>query len=341
MIKGQTKTEAQYRAIPVDSSSTLKDFSFDRRKYFKKYILGEKVKDEESKAIVTGSLVDTLLFEKDQFDNRFYLSSCANPPTGNMLAFVNALIERQSLHPESSFEEIANLAYKDSGFKWSLERVLTNFNGSDSEIYYRELRLVEEKNLTVVCAEDVANAEKIVQEMKTNEFTASIVNQETDGRYDVINQLKVDKFEVGGIPFKAMLDKVIIDHVDKKIHIYDLKCVWSVENFYYEYYLKRRAYIQAYLYREAARWLKEEMKLDYYEIQYMKFIVSDSINYYNPLIYITTSRDMASAYYGFELRGREYPGVQELITDLKWAKKNNIWNISRKNHSNEGVVLLT
>ena len=61
MIQGETKTEAQYRAIYLDSSSSLKDFSMDRKKYHKKYILNQVVEDEESKAATTGRLVETLL----------------------------------------------------------------------------------------------------------------------------------------------------------------------------------------------------------------------------------------------------------------------------------------
>ena len=37
MIKGQAKTEAVYRAILLDSSSSLKEFSMDRKKYYNKY----------------------------------------------------------------------------------------------------------------------------------------------------------------------------------------------------------------------------------------------------------------------------------------------------------------
>ena len=36
MIGGKTKTEANYRALMLDSSSSLKDFSMDRKKYYKK-----------------------------------------------------------------------------------------------------------------------------------------------------------------------------------------------------------------------------------------------------------------------------------------------------------------
>jgi len=54
MIGGKSKTEAQYRAIEMDSSSSLKEFAQNRRKYYKKYVLGEKVEEDENKA-TTGS----------------------------------------------------------------------------------------------------------------------------------------------------------------------------------------------------------------------------------------------------------------------------------------------
>jgi hypothetical protein len=77
MIKGRNKTleERNYRAIERDSSSSLKDFSLDRRKYFKKYILRERVVEKDNQATNMGKLVETLLLEPEEFDNRFYMSS--------------------------------------------------------------------------------------------------------------------------------------------------------------------------------------------------------------------------------------------------------------------------
>ena len=43
MIQGQTNTEANYRAVMLDSSSSLKDFSLDRKKYHRKYVLNEPI----------------------------------------------------------------------------------------------------------------------------------------------------------------------------------------------------------------------------------------------------------------------------------------------------------
>ena len=346
MIQGTVKTEAQYRAIYLDSSSSLKEFSTDRRKYHKKYILNEVVEDEDSKAATMGRMVETLLMEPQFFDERFHLSTCMTTPTGLMLEFVEALYKHTAEATADngtitrSFEDLAKDAYTDLGFKIKLEAVLTKFIGSDAEIYYKEIREVRSKGLTVVATQDVANAEKIVTELKTNAATADIVNLVDDVQYSVHNQLQVEGYDVFGHKFKSMMDKVVVDHKAKKVQVYDLKCTWSVENFYNEYYLYRRAYIQGFLYHKAAEFWASEMGYGDYKILYPKFIVCDSTNYMNPLIYAMSDINMVDARAGFEHKGREYPGVAQLIEDLQWALENDKWNISRENYLSNGIVKL-
>jgi hypothetical protein len=346
MIQGTVKTEAQYRAIYLDSSSSLKEFSTDRRKYHKKYILNEVVEDEDSKAATMGRMVETLLMEPHLFDERFHLSTCMTTPTGLMLEFVEALYKHTAEATADngtitrSFEDLAKDAYADSGFKIKLEAVLTKFIGSEAEIYYKEIREVRSKGLTVVTTQDITNAEKIVTELKTNPVTADIVNLVDDVQYSVHNQLQVEGYEVFGHMFKSMMDKVVVDHKAKKVQVYDLKCTWSVENFYNEYYLYRRAYIQGFLYHKAAESWASEMGYGDYKILYPKFIVCDSTNYMNPLIYAMSDENMQDALNGFEHKGREYPGVAQLIEDLKWALENDKWNISQENYLSNGIVKL-
>lgn len=344
MIKGITKTEANYRAVNLDSSSSLKDFSMDRRKYYRKYILGETVEDQDTKAATVGRIVETMLLEPESFDKRFYMSSCVSAPTGLMLAFVEALHkftieatdDRGNVTRE--FEDIAKDAYAESGFKIKFESVLSKFVGSDAEIYYKEIREVRSKGLTVITTEDVTNAEKVVNELKINTVTSDVVNMVDSSKYSVYNQLQVEGYSVDGHLFKSMMDRVIVDHEQRTIQVYDLKCVWAVENFYEEYYLYRRAYIQAYLYWKAAANIKDAHELDGYDILFPKFIVCDSTNYYNPLIYTLDIEDMDNAYNGFEHKGRKYPGVRQLIEELNWALRNNLWNISMKNFNSNGLV---
>ena len=346
MIAGKAKTEKEYRAVQMDSSSSLKEFSVNRKKYHKKYILNEVIEEEDTKASVIGRVVETLLLEPEEFDNRFYMSVCLSAPTGLMLAFVEALYKHTAAATDEfgsvnrPFADLFIDAYNDSGFKIKADAVLNKFQGSDAEIYYDELRKVRSKGLTVVTTEDVTNSEKIVTELKTNFVTSSIINLVNSARYSVYNQFQIEGYSVDGHLFKSMMDKVIVDHEQRTIQVYDLKCTWSVENFFEEYYLYRRAYIQAFLYYQAAISLtmNENSELCGYRVLCPKFIVCDSTNYYNPLIYKLTEEDLLYAYSGFEHKGRKYPGVSDIIKDLKWAQSNDIWNISRENYINKGEV---
>lgn len=344
MIKGSVKTEAQYRAIHLDSSSSLKEFSQDRKKYYRKYVLGEKVEDDDSKAATMGRLVETKLMEPELFDEKFYLSTCQSVPTGLMLDFVEALYKHMKEATNAKgeitreFSDVAQDAHKDSGFKITYDAVMKKFIDSEAEAYFDEIMLVRSKGMTVVSINDVTNCEKIVTELKTNPITASIVNQDKTSRYDVYNQLQVENYQVHGHKFKSMMDKVIVDHEQKIIQTYDLKCTWSVEGFYKEYYLYRRSYIQAFLYWHATHFHFKDLVDQGYHVAYPQFIVCDSTNYFSPLIYTLDTQDMENARDGFDLKGYIYPGVLETIDNLKWAIENDIWNISRKNYLNGGIV---
>jgi hypothetical protein len=345
MIKGQVKTESNYRAKAIDSSSSLKEFSMDRKKYYRKYILGETVEDKDTQAATIGRVVETLLLEPELFDEKFYMSACASAPTSLMLAFVEALYKFTKEATDDngnvtrSFEDISKDAYAESGFKIKYDAVISKFVGSDAEIYYNEIRKVRGQNLTVVTTEDVTNAEKIVEELRNNPVTKDVVNLVNSPRYTVYNQLQVEGYVLDNHEFKSMMDKVVIDHEECTIQVYDLKCTWSVENFLEEYYLYRRAYIQALLYYKAAlHFMNNTEDIRGYRVEPPRFIVCDSTNYYNPLIYTLSDKDIEDAYNGFTHKNREYTGVATLIKDLKWALENNVWNLSRENSINNGLV---
>ena len=188
------KTEATYRAVKMDSSSSLKEFCLDRKKYHRKYILNERVEDTVNKAATIGRIVETLLLEPQEFDSRFYLSVCTKAPTGLMLDFVEALYKHTAECTDAdtgtvtrAFDDIVKDAYVDSGFKIKQEAVLAKFVGSDAEIYYKEMREVRAKGLTVVTTEDITNADKTVNELKTNFVTKEVINLVNSNRYTRIN----------------------------------------------------------------------------------------------------------------------------------------------------------
>lgn len=346
MIGGKLKTEKEYRAVQMESYSSLALFAKDRRKYFKKFILGESEEDEDNKAILIGNLAEALLpGREEEFEKKFYMSLCPEAPTGNMLAFVNALYKHTESNTEDgvvtvTFEELCKKAYVDSGYKLALDTVVKKFVGSEAEMYYTQLRETKPKGLTVVCQEDRENADRVVEAWKNSPFTAWYVNLQTDERYEIFDQFPVEGFEIDGVLFKCLVDRLIVDHVEKVIYIIDWKVTWAVEDFVREYYRKRFAYIQAFIYHTGLNMMKGQLGWEDYTILYPKFIVADSINYMDPLIYETNVVDLENAYNGFKIGGMTYPGVSELIEDLQWAKQNS-FRISRRNFLNQGICQIS
>lgn len=351
-IQGTPRTESEYRNLSEDSSSSLKIFAENKRKYYKVFVEHTKDEDDENQddngAIRRGKIVELLLLEPDLFDFKFYLSSCAKIPTGLGLAFCNALYKYtvECMNDDGeitrSFEDISKDAYRDAGYKLPYEGIISKFYGSDSEIYYNELLNVKINNLIVISPLDVTMAEKIVEQLKSSFVTRDIVNLESSENFTVMNQLQIDNYKIDGLPMKSMIDIVIADHNNKTLQPLDLKCVWDCEGFYERYYLYRKSWIQAYVYYRAclSLCLNPESKFYGYSVEPTKFIVCDSGAFYEPLIYSLSTDDLNDAYTGFEYKGRTYKGVHDIIEDLIWARETGTWNITRNNYIDRGIISL-
>jgi hypothetical protein len=110
--------EKAYRKLSRDSYSSIKDFLEDRKKYYKKYVLKEKVVDEVSSAMIFGNLVDCLLLEPHTFDEKFYVAQCQCPPP-QMKRLAEALFERSVADAEedgtlkTDLDVLLTYAYND------------------------------------------------------------------------------------------------------------------------------------------------------------------------------------------------------------------------------------
>ena len=86
--------EKEYRSIPLDSSSSLKMFNEDRKKYKKRYVDLTPVSEDRNQSVIVGNLVDCLLLEPEEFENKFHMSTVVKVPEGLMGAFVNSLFKQ-------------------------------------------------------------------------------------------------------------------------------------------------------------------------------------------------------------------------------------------------------
>lgn len=336
VINGDIKMdEKTYRAIPVDSYSSFKDFLEDRKKYYKKYVLGEKIKEDDDKVMTMGNLVDCMYTNEGDISEKFQLAT-APVPKPQYENFVGKLIKRVQEDPEREMVDNIALAREDAAMKKdSLEKVILNFTGTSIEEYFKERYAAEALGKILISVEDLQNAEKIHDELLTNPFTSKIMRQKTNEKVIVIRQHPVF-FEINGYPVKGLIDRLEINLEEKYIQPDDLKVTWNVEEFPEKYYLYRRSDIQAGIYHLGALDYRDKHYPDF-EVRYMRFIVADSINYMSPLVFETNESDFEKAMVGFEHKGRKYRGLHSTIEDLKWHKEKGIWNVSREHYQNNGV----
>lgn len=346
-------TEKEYRALPYDSYSSFKVFSEDRKEYYKKFVEGiEDKKEETPRHLVMGSLVDTLLFTPKEFDDRFAMA-LVQPPTGQMADFTQALYRRsvESMDGDGKLlrgmEVLSKEAYNDVkydrngnivAFKRkgdSYEGVFEKFTEGNAELYYRQLISCHGKEVVELI--EVQSAEKLVAELKRNWITKDIINTSTNKDKEVYNQLIII-FEYKGHMVKAMIDKLIIDHIAKKIYIFDLKTCWNNEKEFQGNWFKYRYYLQGAVYYLATLWWADKEGWKDYIIVPMQFIVVDTLNQRNPLIYPTDSINLQQGLEGFVLRGKYYMGVDRIINDIKWHNETSIWDMSLENYENQGIV---
>lgn len=344
MITGELvkeKSEKEYRLVDLLSASDLRLFNTDRKKFWKEKVLGEKREEEYNKSILLGSVAHCLLLDPHKFDEKYIMSTCETPPTGMVLTFTESLY-RQTIGAMDEegrigmdFKEMLDVAYAESGFKITLEAAVKKFNETGKE-YYEQLVKAKAQGLEIVCMNDINIANRIVEIIRGDKFVGGYFNNVD------FCELQVEGFEVDGVKMKAMMDKLLVSHEHEVIRLVDLKIVFDNQNFMREYYLKKQAYIQGYIYYQALKSGKLELGFDYskYLIMAPTFLAADSGCFYAPVSYEMTHVDLRKAYEGFEYNGRAYRGVKETLEELNWSMETGIWNMSKKAYDNRGILNL-
>lgn len=347
-------TEAQYRALDIDSYSSIKTFIEDRKKYYKKFVLKEPIRDPDSPSKIFGSLVDCLMFTPDEFDSRFAMA-ITDVPKGQYGKLVDELmsVTIRSVNDDNEvtrdIEDMLEEAYKNVKYdrngsivdfkRDSFQVVKDKFLGSNLEMYYRQLRESHGKN--VIEPSMVENAIRIIGELRSNPITSSIIAPQGD-EIEVRDQMPiVGNLNSLGLDFEAkcLPDRILINHEKKIIYPIDLKTAWDNETEFVSNYFKYKYYIQAALYYYLiVEWAATQENLRQYAVEHMRFVTVDSYNYKSPLIYTTNAENFLQGMRGFTIKGRYYPGVKKAVEDIMWHKEHGIWNISRTNYENEGVV---
>lgn len=333
-----------YRDVRAFSQSSLKllDFSitkFHREEYL--WVIGQKLDrpdDGGSDAMTLGSLVDCILTRPDDVKKEYEVVDCGLPP--QLKEFIEEFIVGENLGYAS--DAAAELAYKTIGIKQSkLETMVSKFQ-AEGLPYYNALRKAVGRK--IISSEVMEHAKALVNSMEEDEFIGPIVRREKDSgisgggmqTIDVYDQLAI-YWEERGLEFKALLDKVVVNHMSRTVQPYDIKTTGS-SNFQDAYGMYRYD-LQGAFYTDALRhWMKQQ-GIEDYTILPFKFIVAfTNEKGIGPQMWQMGARDYTVGRWGVTRpKEKNMKGYSTLIDDLLWHIKEDKWKYPKEVYLNKGV----
>lgn len=343
-----------YRDVRAFSQSSLKLLDFSVTKFYReeyKWVIGELLErpdDGGSDAMTLGSIVDLLLTRPDDLDKEYVFIKDA--PTGQLRQFIEAFRDLEVFYEgRHTTEETAKIAYDSVGFKREkLETVVQRFQ-TEGLPYYNQLRASVGKKL--VNQEVLDKARALVKMLEEDEYTGPIVTQKTTGHFDqfmieVWDQLPI-YWEEHGLKFKALLDKVIVNHEKKTIQPYDIKTTGS--NDFREAFSNYRYDIQGAFYSDALHHFIEQQGWKGYSVLPFVFIVVFTNDKgIGPQLWKMSDYDYVVGKMGHiyrhlgntvitNVRTIRPRGYQTIINDLLWHIKENRWKYPKEVYLKNGL----
>jgi hypothetical protein len=296
---------------------------------------------EEKKHFIIGNGVDMQLTRPiEEFNQKFHISNLQNKPSDTIKSIVNQVYD----HVKEVYSNIRTIQNYSDAILDACNDHNYQFNWKDSTRiakiveaweYWEDLKAAEGK--VVLSQEENDLISQIVMSIRTNPTTSKYF--ETSKDVEILDQLAI-YFSYCGIDCKALLDRVIIDHINKTIQPIDFKTMGD-QTIYFPKSLRQRRYdIQNAFYTEALYYFKERDESNWkdYKILPFKFIVESTVNPGNPLVFTCSNELLFMGRWGREenflelnvpdsaetwtkkeyVSYLEIKGFHQLIEDYKW-----------------------
>lgn len=279
---------------------------------------------EEKKYFIIGDGVDTLLTgSKEDFDKLFYISTLENKPSDTIKSIIQQVFSciEGEIKSITEYSDIILQSCNEHNYlpNWKDQTRINKI----CEFYEYWNELVNSRGKTILSLDEYNKILDIVDSFKTNEFTKQYFIENSEN-IEVLNQLPI-YFTYEGVKMKSLLDKVIINHLDKTIQPLDIKTTGDYTKYFLKS-IKRNNYgIQAATYMIAIEDYAIKNNLLDYTILPFKFIVESTIVVGEPMVYTIPPLTL-SAY----TEGRKSEdcdtfniiGLKQLIERYKWYEEN-------------------
>jgi hypothetical protein len=284
---------------------------------------------EETDSLRLGSLVDDMICDADSIHDKYVVCTISLPSDTIIKIVEMVLLSSESSNLDELDQQILEAcSFYNYQAKWKDETKIKKIKEEGKD--YFEFRK-NTGNKMVVSADMWLLAEEMKESLLNDRYSKYIF--EEDPQLEAHYQF-VATGEIEGQLCKGKLDRIVINHEEKIIDIYDIKTTSDSISAFKSSYLKYRYDIQGEFYKK----LVEQMYPGY-TVCNMIFVVCSYA--YKPLEvrqFRMTNRDHWNAYVGYSLNHKQYKGIKPLIEDYIWYKENQEFDYSREHVESNGQI---
>jgi len=265
------------------SYSSINKLRYDPSLFYSYYVLGEREEKLES-YLVDGRVLHCLLLQPEEFDNQFIIAP-GKTPTPN----TKKILDRLFAETENPNKDLTT--YQDEILKYLIEynlhqslktdeQRINKIIDADSTTYW-EYRCKVNDKITVIDEDTYNRMLAAVDICKENEQVKEIFSLKDDEEFDeykVYNEHYL-QYDLKGKNYglKGIIDKFVVNHKEKSIHVYDLKTTGKVNKEFPETIEFYSYWMQAAIYCLLASKFVQENADTQYSIRF-SFVVLDKLN---------------------------------------------------------------
>jgi hypothetical protein len=275
-----------------------------------------------------GSLVDCMLLTPDELHKNYvFLEKAIEIPDAIKAIWDDYFEDRTLLGNYEIDETLLNSLAINKGYR--LTQNDARLNHVLKHIKYFEA-LVESNGKEIVYSQTQEKAIAFCESIKTNIFTKNILDSVSKTQVEIYFNLPSTEYNL-----KALLDFIDIDETNKTIQPWDLKSMSGYTSGFKKSVYKYRYDFQAAFYTFALQKMYPA-----YQILPFKFLVESTDFPGSPLIYVCSEYTMGVGAFGGNVEGKEYKGFLQCLDLLKWHSKNDVWNYTKEQWENNGVIVI-
>lgn len=323
-----------YEDLTRISNSNIGWFLKKGPKYLKEMLDGKE--GLKASFLDKGTMIHEYILQPEEFWKDYIILDFAVPKVKQQKDLLEFYANAKMVDPLASEDDILLMSYNSAySNNKSIDKRIQEAKEL-VELYQNYIEYFKNKDSKKVISFADLNMLKTIKKNMEDHKKANELLFNYPETFEVHNEFHINweypnASSLGDLPCKSLLDRVMIDHTNKKIILVDIKTTADVYNFKHSVeefdYCRQLAY-----YWLAIHWyFKNELKLNIEEYEYETYIVA------------VQSHD------GYEVRVFKFNPktieerlvtIDYAIKRIAWHKNNNLWDHMKEYYDEDGAELL-